>query len=230
MNYAIITAAGKGTRAHLEVPKQFYKVYNKPLLAYTLEAFQKCTDIDSIVLVLSQEYIDEGHAIVKEYGISKANYFCVGGETNQMSIFNGFKALSSVAKDNDIVVVHDGVRCLVSPEIISSNIETCKTKGNGITAIPCNEAMLYTEDGFSSSKSIDRSKIYKTQTPHSIGFKDGYGLLKRTFERGVANSVALCTMLIEDGQKVYFSKGSNLNFKVTQPEDIELFECYLNKK
>lgn len=145
-----------------------------------------------------------------------------------MSIYHGLLKAREFADDDAIVVIHDGVRCLVQPNVIEENIEVCKQKGNAITAIPCNEAMLYSEDGAQSTRSIKREFIYKTQTPHSIRLKAALDLFKKSIDNGNQNSVALCTLLIENNQEVFFSRGNALNFKVTAPEDIILFKSVLH--
>lgn len=228
MNIAIITAAGKGTRANLGVPKQFYKVNSKEIIAYTIEAFEKCQDVDCIILVLPEERLDVFGQLKSKYHFNKLYSCCPGGETNELSIFEGFREAKRIAKDDDIIIIHDGVRCLVNSDIIENNIRTCKKYGNAITTIPCNEAMLFSAVDDKANIVLDRTKIFKTQTPHSIFFKKGYKLLESSIEKGITNSVALCTLLVENNEEVYFSKGSNINFKITNPEDIFLFKSMLS--
>lgn len=230
MNFAIITAAGVGSRMKLPIPKQYYQVNGKPLIVYTLEAFQKCEEIDGICLIISEQYEPEIKKLLKTYDLSKVRWIAYGGESNQMSINNGLAMLDGKINDNDIVLVHDGIRPLVTADIIIDCIEVAKKNGNAIAAVPCNEAMLFTKDKCISNKSIDRNNIMKTQTPHAMAFLDMKNLMKKTIQRGQKESVAICTMLIEDGQTVFFSKGNNLNFKLTQPEDISLFKGILAMK
>ena len=230
MNYVLITAAGKGTRANLGVPKQFYEVNGRPLISYTLEVFNKCSNIDCIVLIIDKDHLHSDIIQSLRNDYRKIKYVVEGGETNQQSIFNALNYLNDIAKDDDFILIHDGVRCLVTEDIIVNNIEIASKYGNAITAIPCNEAMLYTEDGFSSSKQINRDLMVKTQTPHCVRFGYGKEIKNYILSKGINNSIALCTMIIEFGDKVYFSKGSNSNFKITNPEDIELFTCFLNSR
>ena len=228
MNIAIITAAGRGTRAKLSTPKQFYLIDGKPLLFYTIAAFERCKAIDGIVVVLPDNQLNYFEELKQKYGFNKLWAACPGGETNELSIYHGLLKAREFADDDTIVVIHDGVRCLVQPSVIEENIEVCEQKGNAITAIPCNEAMLFSEDGTQSAKSIKREFIYKTQTPHSIRLKAALDLFKKSIDNGNQNSVALCTLLIENNQKVYFSRGKALKFKVTAPEDIILFKSVLH--
>ena len=228
MVYAIITAAGKGTRANLGLPKQFYEIFGKPLICYTLEVFEKSSLIDGIVLVLDSEHVQIAKELFSKFGFKKIKYFVTGGATNELSIYNGLIALKDCLGEDDIVLIHDGVRCLVTEEVIKNNIDVCKKEGNAITCVSCNEAMLYSEDGLTSVKSIDRNTLMKTQTPHSMFFGKCFRLFKENVEKGNINSIALCTLLIENHQKVFFSKGSNDNFKITNPEDILLFKAYIS--
>lgn len=230
MVYAIVTAAGKGTRANLGIPKQFYEVNGKPLICYTLDVFENSPLIDGIVLVLDKEHVETANSFFKKYSYKKIITFVNGGDTNELSIFNGLTALKSIANGDDIVLIHDGVRCLVNEEIISDNISVCKQNGNAIACVRCNEAMLYSEDGLTSEKSIDRNTLMKTQTPHSMFFGDCYNLFDENIKKGNIFSIALCTLLIENDKKVYFSKGSNDNFKITNPEDIRLFKSFIDVK
>lgn len=230
MVYAIITAAGKGIRANLGLPKQFYEVNGKPLIWYTLKVFNECPLIDEIVLVLDGEHLLTANDFFSSFSFNKLKYFVCGGETNQLSIHNALSHLKQFAKADDIILIHDGVRCLINNEIIANNIKVCKEKGNAITAIPCNEAMLISDNGISSNKSIDRNLIYKTQTPHSMRYGKMLAVFDKALLKGINNSVALCTLLIEQNEPVYFSKGSNENFKITNPEDIRLFTSFFINK
>lgn len=230
MVYAIITAAGKGTRANLGIPKQFYEVNDKPLICYTLDVFEKSDFIDGIILVLDKEHIEKASSYFEKFNYKKILGFVNGGETNELSIFNGLNGLKSIAKNDDIVLIHDGVRCLVNDDIINDNINVCRKNGNAIACVRCNEAMLYSKDGLISNKCIDRNTLMKTQTPHSMYYGDCYRLFSENVKNGNISSIALCTLLIENNMKVYFSKGSNDNFKITNPEDIRLFKAFIDMK
>lgn len=230
MNVAIITAGGVGSRMGLSIPKQFYVIDNKPLILYTLEAFQNCKNIDLICVVYLNGYKKYFEELIKKEKISKAKILVEGGETNQMSIYHGLLGLAKTAKKDDLIIVHDGIRPLVSDEVIESVINVCNEKGNAIAVVPSNEAMVYSENKLSSINSLDRNFVWKTQTPHAMRYGEMIELVESTISRGVTNSVAICTMLIESGKPIFFSKGNNLNFKITNPEDIELFKGIIRAK
>lgn len=227
MNIAIITAGGIGTRMKAPIPKQFLEVDGKPLIFYTLNAFQKSKLIDAIVVVYLEGYLNYFETMIKDYGLDKVKWLTPGGATNQLSIFNGLKRIEKEVSATDIILVHDGIRPLVSEDVIEDSIKVCSMYGNAVAVVPSNEAMLQSTDGNQSTISIDRNSIWKTQTPHSMKYRDMVLLLQKTIEKGITNSVAICTMLIENNITVHFSKGNNNNFKLTQPEDLFLFTAFL---
>ena len=214
----------------LDIPKQFYEINGKPIILYTLESFQNMKCIDEICVVYLEGYKTFFTNLIKTYKLDKIKYLTPGGSTNQMSIYNGLLCLKNIISDDDVIIIHDGIRPLVDEEVVSNNIDVCVEKGNAVAVIPCNEAMLFSENGLSSLNSIERSNVWKTQTPHSMRYMDMLNLVESVINKGITNSVAICTMLIECNHKVYFSKGNNLNFKLTNPEDIDLFKSILATK
>lgn len=227
MNIALLTAGGIGSRMQQDIPKQFMNIYDKPIIIYTMEAFQKHPDIDAIEVVCLEGWHDILRAYAKQFNITKLVGIVSGGKNGQESIKNGLMDLSKKYSPNDIVLIHDGNRPLVSQEIISDNIAKCIQYGVAITAIPCVEAILQTEDGISSNKSIERSVLKRTQTPHAFRLEKILELHKMAEQKGIENSVASCTLMVELGEKVYFSAGSEKNLKITTPNDIDMFKALL---
>lgn len=139
MNIALIIAGGVGQRMGQDIPKQFINVDNIPVIVYTMAAFQKHPEIDAIEIVCVDGWHEVLYAYAKQFGISKLENVVSGGKNGQDSIRNG---LYDIAKrhndDNDLVLIHDAIRPLLSEEIISDNIRVCKEHGNAITVIPCN--------------------------------------------------------------------------------------------
>ncbi|WP_010677039.1 IspD/TarI family cytidylyltransferase [Bacillus timonensis] len=230
MNIALIIAGGSGARMHQDIPKQFINVYDKPVIIYTLEAFQKHPNIDGIVVVCIDGWHDILRAYCKQFEITKLENVVSGGINGQDSIRNGIYDIKSRHNDNDIVLIHDAIRPMVSEEIISDNIRVCSTYGNAITVIPCAEAMLRTTDGLSSEAQVPRDNLKRTQTPQAVTLDKLVWAHEEALRRGITNSVATCTMFIELEQKLYFSIGSEKNIKLTTPEDIEIFKSLLNSK
>lgn len=229
-NIALIIAGGTGARMHQDIPKQFMNVNDKPIIIYTLEAFQNHPEIDAICVVCLEGWQGFLNAYAKQFNITKLKMVVNGGKNGQSSIYNGISAIAEKYASEDIILVHDAIRPLLSADIISDNIATCKRCGNAITVIPCMEAMLKSDDQLSSDDSILRDSLFRAQTPQTISVGDAMQLHKEAREHGITDSVATCTLLIELGRKTYFAKGSELNIKITKSDDIVLFKALLATK
>lgn len=227
-NIALIIAGGTGARMHQDIPKQFLSVNDKPIIIYTMEAFQNHPDMDAIYVACLNGWQDVLWAYVKQFNITKVKKILKGGKNGQDSIRNGVYAIAENFAENDLILIHDAIRPMLSADIISDNIANCKRYGNAVTVIPCMEAMLKSEDEHQSKESILRNSLFRAQTPQTINVKDAVLLHKEALERGVTNSVATCTLLLELGKKVYFAKGSELNIKITTTDDITIFKALLS--
>lgn len=230
-NIVLIIAGGVGARMGQDIPKQFINVYDKPVIVYTLEAFQKHPSIDAIEVVCLDGWHDVLWAYAKQFGIAKLENIVSGGKNGQDSIRNGLYDIASRHNgSDDIVLVHDAIRPMVSNDIISDNIRVCRQYGNAITVVPCTEAMLKTFDSLSTEEQVPRDNLKITQTPQAFFLQDIIAAHKEALEKGITNSVASCTMYIELGRKLYMSAGSEKNLKLTTAEDIEIFKALLNAK
>lgn len=230
MNVALLTAAGSGTRMHQDIPKQFIHVDNKPVIIHTMEAFQNHPSIDAILVVTLESWKSVLEAYAKQFNISKLKWIVTGGETGQESIYNGLKKLREVLSDNDVVMVHDGNRPLVTSEIISDSLATYSKYGNAVAVIPCTEVVFESDDKKSSNKSTDREKLFRTQTPHTYRFGELWSTHQEAKERGIVNTAASCVLMKELGKMTYFSKGSEENLKITTTEDLKIFKALLHTK
>lgn len=226
MNIAMIIAGGVGLRSHQDIPKQFINVNNKPIIIYTLEAFQEHPNIDAIEVVCLEGWHDIVKAYAKQFGITKLENVVNGGITGQDSIRNG---LYDIAKryheDDDIVIIHDAIRPMVSAEIISDNIRVCREKGNATSVIPCTSVMLKTEDSIASNEQIPRENLKITQTPQSYFINELIEVHKEAVKRDLFPSISSCALYVEMGKKVFLSAGSEKNIKITTSEDIEIFSA-----
>lgn len=229
-NIALIIAGGSGNRMHQDIPKQFITVNEKPVIVYTLEAFESHPEIDGIVVVCIKGWEQVLLAYAKQFNISKLKFIVPGGENGQASIRNGVYELEKQFNYNDLVLIHDAIRPLVSAEIISDCIRVANSYGNATTVIPCAEAMLQTEDGISAIGSYPRDNLKRTQTPQAFRIGDICELHRAALQAGITNSVASCTLMIEMGKQVYFSSGSEKNIKLTTVEDIDIFKALLVAK
>lgn len=206
-------------------------MYDKPVIVYTLEAFQKHPSIDAIEVVCLDGWHDVLWAYAKQFGIAKLENIVSGGKNGQDSIRNGLYDIASRHNgSDDIVLVHDAIRPMVSNDIISDNIRVCRQYGNAITVVPCTAAMLKTFDSLSTEEQVPRDNLKITQTPQAFFLQDIIAAHKEALKKGITNSVASCTMYIELGRKLYMSAGSEKNLKLTTAEDIEIFKALLNAK
>ncbi len=230
-NIALILAGGVGARMGQDIPKQFLNVYDKPVIVYTMEAFQRHPDIDAIEMVCVEEWIGALKAYARQFGIAKLEGVVTGGEKGQDSIRKGlYDIVSRHSDEDDIVLIHDGIRPMVSQEIITDNIAVCRKYGNAITVVPCTAAMLKTYDSLSTEEQVARDNLKITQTPQAFFVNDIVEAHKEALQKGITNSVASCTLYIELGRKLFMSKGSEKNLKLTTVEDIEIFKALLNAK
>ena len=229
-NIALLIAGGSGNRMGQSIPKQFLTVNERPVIVYTLEAFQKHPEIDVIAVVCIDGWQSVLQAYANQFNMTKLKHIIPGGTNGQDSIRNGVYELEKIYSPENIVLIHDAIRPMVSAEIISDCIRVTREKGNAITVIPCAEAMIQTEDGNVSVGSYPRDRLKRTQTPQGFHIGDICDLHRRALEAGITNSVASCTLKIEMGEQVYFSMGSEKNIKLTTVEDIDIFKALLVAK
>lgn len=226
----LIIAGGSGNRMHQDIPKQFITVNERPVIIYTLEAFEKHPEVDAIAVVCIEGWEQVLRAYAKQFNITKLKYVVPGGKNGQDSIRNGVFELEKHFAPEDIVLIHDAIRPMVSAEIISDNIRVAREYGNAVTVVPCAEAMMQTEDGMVSIGSYPRNRLKRTQTPQAFHIGDICDLHRRALAAGITNSVASCTLKIEMGEQVFFSAGSEKNIKLTTVEDIDIFKALLQAK
>ena len=227
---ALIIAGGSGNRMHQDIPKQFLTVNEQPVIIYTLQAFESHPAIDTIAVVCIEGWEQVLWAYARQFNITKLKYVVPGGKNGQDSIRNGVYELEKHFAPEDLVLIHDAIRPMVSAEIISDCIRVANLHGNAITVIPCAEAMIQTEDGVASSGSYPRDKLKRTQTPQAFHIGDICELHRQALATGITNSVASCTLMIEMGKQIYFSTGSEKNIKLTTVEDLDIFKALLAAK
>lgn len=232
MNVAMLIAGGKGVRMNQDIPKQFLNVNDRPVIIYTLEAFQKHPEIDAILVVCIDGWQEILRAYAKQFDISKLKWIVTGGENGQASIYNGIMELKKYCQASDMVLIHDAIRSNVSQEIISACIAQCRLTGSAITVIPCAEAMLLrdTPGGKRAGEMVDRDCLARTQTPQAFYLEKLLWAHEMAAQKGITNSVATCTLMIELGESVDFCAGSEKNVKITTTEDLEIFKALLAAK
>ncbi len=229
-NVALLIAGGSGNRMGQDIPKQFMHVDGCPIIIHTMKCFQLHPDIDAIAVVCLKGWETVLQAYANQFSITKLKWIFPGGATGMESIHNGIYGLKNEGcEDEDLVLIHDSVRPLLSQDIISSNIAICKAYGYAITGIKCREAILESEDGFVSSTSIPRDRLIRTQTPQTFRLKNIIAVHEEAKLKGITNSVASCTLIAEvGGREMHVVPGSEKNIKITTVEDLEILKALMH--
>lgn len=231
MNIAIIIAGGSGKRMGQEIPKQFINIYDKPVLIYTLESFQRHPQIDAIEVVCIDGWHDILWAYAKQFDIDKLKWVVSGGKTGQESIRNGVYNLEGKVNPNDNIIIHDGIRPLVEPSVLTDVISKCSRYGNAVSSMPYNEQIfiISEDDESTTTKFILRETLRRVSTPQAYKFDLLDQKYHEAFEKeiGVYGSHYTNTMMVELGVRLYFAAGSDKNIKLTTKDDLEMFKAYL---
>ena len=223
MVIAIIPAGGKGLRAGISVngnatPKQYLKVKGKELIVYTLHAFQQNKLIDKIIISAEPEYFTLLLKLIKKYKLQKVKLIVEGGKTRQDSVYNAL--LSSEAKENDLIAVHDAARALIPQDVLTNSILTAKKKGNALVCINAKDTLI---KGKTFVKEyLNRDEVHYVQTPQIFKYKNLLAAMNKAYKEKFQGTDE--SMLIRRiGKKVNIVEGSVFNFKITTKEDVELF-------
>lgn len=227
---AIIIAGGVGSRMGQEIPKQFINVGEKPVIVYTLEDFQEHPLVDAIEVVCLDGWEQVLRAYARQYKIDKLKWVVKGGASGQESIRNGVYYLEGKLSEDDICIVHDGVRPMLDPEVITDVVRVAKERGNAVTSMPYNEQIFIVDEGdpATTTQYIPRETLRRVSTPQAYRF----GLLDskyhEAFEKGVGTdgSNYTNTMMVQLGVRLNFAAGSDRNIKLTTPENLEFFRAW----
>ncbi len=225
MNIAMILAGGTDSRFQMSVPKQFVNVYNRPVIVYTLEAFQKHNEIDAIMVSCLDGWQEMVRAYARQFNIDKLKWVVSGGRDGQESARNGIMALKNECRSDDIIVLHDSIRPFVSEEIITDSLQVCRMHGMGVAAVRTMDTIMKTRDGVVGTESISRYAIVRIQTPQAYRMDRLWDVHEKAVERGITGEVDTNSVISRLGEPVYFSKGSDLNMKINTVEDVEMFKA-----
>ena len=229
MNIALILAAGTGSRmGNADKPKQFLPIYGKPLMIHTIEAFEMHDGIDQIVVVTSEGYDDQVKVWCKQYDLGKVKAVAIGSDSRQGSVYNGLQAIKQLgARPDDIIVIHDAARPLISQNIITNNIEACKKYDAVDTVIKASDTIVASSNGATISDIPNRSELYQGQTPQTFKF----GLINEAHENAKAGKIPNVTddtkLVISMGKEVHLVEGSKQNFKITTFDDLMMLKALL---
>lgn len=225
MNIALLLAAGTDPTFQMDIPKQFVNVYNRPVIVYTMEAFQNHPQIDAVMVACLKGWEDMVEAYARQFQISKLRWVIRGGRNGQETSKLAVDRLMECCFAEDIIVIHDAIRPMVSADIISDSIDVCRRKGMGIAAVTSMDNVMMTDDGVTGRLSISRYAFRRIQTPQTYFM----GELKRAhveaLEKNITGENDTNNMISRLGRNVHFSRGSDLNLKINTVEDIAMFKA-----
>lgn len=233
MNIAVIFAGGVGSRMHSkDRPKQFLEMYNKPIIIHTLEHFENHRDIDTIVVVCIEDWIPYLNELLYKFRIEKVKKVVPGGKTGQLSIYNGLLAAKEIAgEEKSIVLIHDGVRPLITEKLVKDNIESVKLHGSAITTAVVKETILVVNEGKSTIDYVpSRNNSRVAKAPQSFWLDDILNAHKKSLAEGENNCIDSCTMMQKYGYDLYLIDGPSQNIKITTPEDFYTMRAILEAK
>lgn len=231
MNVALILAGGLGQTLLQDIPKQFLNVYDKPIIIYALEAFQRHPDIDKIIVSCLEGWQEMCRAYAKQFGIDKLAKVVSGGPDGQTSAHNGLLEISDWCVEEDIVVLHDAIRPMVTEELISDSIRVCRQYGCGVAAVRSQEPVIRSADGIKGRKNFERNEIMRIQTPQAYPYGELLRIYEEASEKGIQGAIHVSTILTMLDKDVYFSKGSDKNLKILTLDDLDIFKalCMVHK-
>ena len=216
------------------IPKQFISIHDKPILFYTLEGFQRHPLIDAIEVVCIDGWQEVVWAYAQQFSINKLQWIVVGGNSGQESIRNGVFNLEGKCANDDIVIIHDGIRPLVDEFVLTDVINIAQQKGNAVTSMPYNEQIfiINERDPSTTCHYIPRETLRRVATPQAYRFDKLDWAYHLAFEKeiGIYGSSYTNTMMVELGETLHFAAGSDKNIKLTTQDDLELFKGYLSRK
>ena len=226
MNVAIVFAGGTGQRMkNTARPKQFLELYGKPIIIYTLEIFQSHPDIDAIIVPCVEGWHDQLYNMAKKFGITKLLKVVSGGKTSQDSKLSALRFLKNICSNNDIILMHDAVRPLITQEIISDNLNSVKTFGNAITVDPFTETGVISNNGKTVETTIERQHLYIAKAPQSFYYADALAAHEAAITMPDSITIDTCTIMASLGKPLHFVLCDRCNIKITTPEDYYIFKA-----
>ena len=232
MNIAIIFAGGTGKRMNIkDVPKQFLELHGKPILIYTLEKFDQCDMIDAIILVCIKTWITYCEKLIEKHGIKKVKAIVPGGETGMLSRYNGIKKAAELYPMDSVCLLHDGVRPLISKEIICKNIECVEQNGSSITVAPATETVaIYSESSNMVGEIFDRSRCQLARAPQCFRLNELLRIHEEAISKGIYDCIDTAFLMQKNGYSLYTVQGPVENIKITTPMDFYFFKAVVEMR
>ncbi len=226
MNIAIIFAGGSGTRMNSKSrPKQFLLVHGKPIIVHTIELFEQHPEIDAIIVSCIEDWIPYMEEMKYRYRLDKISKIVAGGETGQLSIYNGLSAAEELFgnKEDHVILIHDGVRPLINEQTISDNIDSVKRFNSAVTCTVAKETLILVDDNDVVSEVPNRDHSRLAKAPQSFWLKDIIAAHRRALSDGENNFIDSCTMMRHYGHSLKVVIGPYENIKITTPDDFYTF-------
>ena len=232
MNIGVIFAGGVGTRMHSkDKPKQFLELYNKPIIIHTIEHFERNEEIDAVVIACVKEWVSYLKELLFRFRIEKVKKIVPGGETGQLSIYNGLLAAKEVAGDEKaIVLIHDGVRPLINSQLLSDNIRCVKQYGSAITAGIVKETIVVIDEDMNIEHVPSREHSRVAKAPQSFWLDDILAVHQMAMSKGEKNHIDSCSLMNNYGKKLHMIDGPYENIKITTPDDFYTMRAILEAK
>ena len=227
MNTALIFAGGAGRRMHSAgKPKQFLELHGKPIIIHTLEHFDRHPEIDAIAVVCIAGWVDYLKELLVRFHIKKVRWIVPGGETSQESTRAGLGILEANCDPaNTIVLIHDGVRPLITEKLISDNIAAVKQYGNAITAAPAIETIITVDENEDVTELIDRQSCRLARAPQSFYLSDIIAMHQKAMADNYDKMIDSASLMIHYGVKLHLVEGPAENIKITTPSDFYIFKA-----
>ncbi|MDD6187685.1 MAG: IspD/TarI family cytidylyltransferase [Oscillospiraceae bacterium] len=232
MNIAVIFAGGVGSRMNSkEKPKQFLTIYGKPIIVHTVELFQFHKEIDAVVIACIEPWIPHMKNLVQQYNLDKVKEIVPGGKTGQESIYNGLCAAERVAHGEDaIVLIHDGVRPLITEKTISDNLNSVLQYGSAITSVKVKETVLMVSEDNRITYVPDRSITRLARAPQSFFLSEIISLHRQAIKDGKTDFIDSCSMMQYYNRPLYLVDGPQENIKITTPDDFYSMRAILEAR
>jgi 2-C-methyl-D-erythritol 4-phosphate cytidylyltransferase len=228
MKALIMLSGGVGSRLGCDIPKQYIEVGGKRIISYSLDTFMHRGDIDVFVTVVAEEW----KTMVEQMFTSCRGkvLYAEPGETRQLSIYNALKVARDILSDDDVIIIHDAARPLVSNDIIDRCFDACLHHDGALPVIGVKDTLYMSQDGKAISSLLDRNTLYAGQAPESFVFGKYFAAHQSLSHEEVAAIKGSTEIAYKCGMNVTLVKGDEMNFKITTKDDLETFESIMNKR
>jgi 2-C-methyl-D-erythritol 4-phosphate cytidylyltransferase len=211
-------------------PKQLLQLHGKEIIIHTIEQFERHAEVDAVCVVCIENYIPFFRSLLKKYQVAKVKWVVAGGATGQQSICNGLAAIKNDCADGDIVLIHDGVRPLISGELITRCIQSVKAHGSAITVTPEVETVVSLDDGKKITSITDRSRCFHAKAPQCFRLGDIYAAHQKAKADRLEKIIDSASLMAHYGHELYTVEGGHENIKITTPTDFYIFRALFEAK